>query len=263
MRLQPSPSRHPPLQKLLPAALAAALSLLAPLAPCMLLGCPRGGGATREAREWSWLVETKRSLDAERDRLATLPPGADAARREGDAARRAAGYQTRLQRYLERHGPEPGQPVSPRERAALHMRSDEAVRAAREFIARAGDYRQAVEICESALALDPAYPPLERQLAAAKADRYVTAERFAKVKPGMAPAEVRGLLGQPNLHDIRDYPQRGLIAWFYPKDGAGAAAAVWFKRVANAPGPVFQADFDALDPHRDAPPPPPPPASTG
>jgi hypothetical protein len=132
------------------------------------------------------------------------------------------------------------------------MRSDEDVRAARDFIARAGDYRQAIAICESALALDPGYPPLERQLAAAQADRYVTAERFARVKPGMAPAAVRGLLGQPNLHNVRDYPQRGLIAWFYPRDETGAAAAVWFKKTVEGPGPVFQADFDAVAPGHDA-----------
>jgi hypothetical protein len=249
----------------LPRAAVAALLALAALAP---LGCP-GGGAARDAREWRWLVATKRALDGERDRLAALPPaaaGAEAERQGRETARQVAGYQQRLQRFLESHGPEAGQPMSAEERAALHMRSDEEVRAARDFIARAGDYRQAIEICRSALALDPGYPPLERLLAAAEADRYVTAERFAKVKPGMAPAAVRLLLGPPNLHDVRDDPRRGLVGWFYPKDETGAAAAVWFKRIANAPGPVFQADFDAVDPRRDAPraaPAAPSPASTG
>jgi tetratricopeptide (TPR) repeat protein len=264
----PSPSSPRPRRRTpdLPRA-AFAILLLA-----LALGCQ--GGAARDLREWRWLAATKRALDAERDALAALPPApagspahADAERRGREAASRAAEYQRRLQRFLEKHGPEAGQPMSPEERAALHMRSDEEVRAARDFIARAGDYRQAIEICRSALDLDPGYPPLERLLAAAEADRYVTPERFAKVKPGMTPAAVRALLGPPNLHNVRDYPQRSLVAWFYPKDETGAAAAVWFQRIANAPGPVFQADFDAVDPRRDAPrtpaPPAPAPASTG
>jgi hypothetical protein len=245
------------------------LAVLVAASAVSLPGCA-GGDAAKEAREWSWLVATKRGLDAERDALAALPPGSDTARRAAETARRAAAYQRRLQRYLEHNevgpeaSPEAGQPLPPHELAALHMRSDEAVRAARDFVARAGDYRQAIEICRSALSLDPGYPPLERQLAAAEAGRYVTAARFAQVKPGMTAAAVRGLLGPPNLHDVRDYPQRGLVAWFYPKDATGAAAGVWFKRAAgagsNAPGPVFQVDFDALDPRRDASPPPVPPA---
>ena len=72
------------------------------------------------------------------------------------------------------------------------------------------------------------------------------------IKPGMTPAAVRALLGPPNLHNIRDYPQRRLVAWFYPKDETGAAAAVWFQKLATGAGPVFQTDFDAVDPKRDA-----------
>jgi len=252
------------------------LAVLVAASAVSLPGCA-GGDAAKQAREWSWLVAAKRGLDAERDALAALPPGPDTARRAAETARRAAAYQRRLERYLEHirpeggpgASPEAGQPLPPHELAALHMRSDEAVRAARDFVARAGDYRQAIEICRSALSLDPGYPPLERQLAAAEAGRYVTAARFAQIKPGMTAAAVRGLLGPPNLHDVRDYPQRGLVAWFYPKDATGAAAGVWFKRVegtlgSSVPGPVFQVDFDALDPRRDVSPPvPAAPAPTG
>lgn len=227
----------------------AALAVLLLWAGLASLGCP--GRAARDLREWRWLLAQKRALDAERDALAALPPAAD--RRGREVASRAAEYQRRLERFVETHGPEPGQPASPEERAALHMRSDEEVRAARQFIARAGDYRRAIEICRSALELDPGYPPLERLLAAAEADRYVTPERFAKVKPGMTPDSVRALLGPPNLHNVRDYPERRLVAWFYPKDETGAAAAVWFQRLTTGPGLVFQADFEAVNPRREAP----------
>lgn len=243
----------------------AVLALLLLWAGLASLGCP--GRAARDLREWRWLVAQKRALDAERDALAALPtaPAGSAAERRGrEVASRAAEYHRRLERFVETHGPEPGQPASGEERAALHMRSDEEVRAARQFIARAGDYRRAIEICRSALELDPGYPPLERLLAAAEADRYVTPERFAKVKPGMTADAVRALLGPPNRHNVRDYPERRLVAWFYPKDETGAAAAVWFQRLTTGPGLVFQADFDAVDPRREAPrAPQPAPAFTG
>ena len=37
----------------------------------------------------------------------------------------------------------------------------------------------------------------------------------------MTQDEVRGLLGQPNLRDVRDFPERGVTAWFYTKDAEG------------------------------------------
>ncbi len=269
MRQQSSPRLRLVTEQLLGAARAApaaALLLLLALAACT-------GGGAGDLREWRWLVDTKRALDADRDRpppaaatpapAAAQPPAvaAEAVRRSLDVARRVADYRRRLARYVERHAPAAGEPPSPRERAALHMRSDEEVRTAREFVARAGDYRRAIEICTSALAVDPGYPPLESELAAAEAGRYVTAERFAKVKAGMTADQVLALLGPVNLHDRRDLPQRGLIAWFYPRDASGGAAAVWFKRVDGHPGAVFQTDFDAVDPHRDGAPPPEPPAA--
>jgi len=222
------------------------------LAALDVAGC-RGESAEAEARQWRALLASKRTLDADRDRLAALPASPEIERQRPETARRAAAYQRRLQRYLERHAPEAGQPPSAHEGAALHMRSDEELRAAREYIDRAGDYRRAMEICAAALALDPGYPPLEHQLAAAQAARYMTAARFAPIKPGMTAAEVQRLLGPPNAHDVREYPRRGLVAWFYPKDAGGGAAAVWFRKAGSGTGPVFQVDFDAVDPHREPP----------
>ena len=75
----------------------------------------------------------------------------------------------------------------------------------------------------------------------------MTPERFAQVKEGMTPAEVRKLLGHPNLHNVREYADRGVVAWFYPKDASGAAAAVWFHREKGAAAPtVYMADFEAV-----------------
>ena len=88
----------------------------------------------------------------------------------------------------------------------------------------------------------------------AQAQRYMTRETFAQLKEGMDQEEVRSLLGQPNLHNVRDYPSRGVVGWFYPKDESGAAAAVWFR---NDGGrfTVYLFDFDALQPRSPAEPP--------
>ena len=63
----------------------------------------------------------------------------------------------------------------------------------------------------------------------------------------MTQDEVRRLLGPPNLQDVRPYPERGVTAWFYPKDASGAAAAVWFRKD-GAETTAYQVDFNALQP---------------
>jgi hypothetical protein len=146
-----------------------------------------------------------------------------------------------------------GETPGERQVAAIRMKSDEDILLAREYIEEAGDYRRAIEIYETALAADPDNPRLRTELETAKARRYVTRERFALVQEGMAQDEVRRLLGPPNLQDVRDYPERGVTAWFYPKDASGAAAAVWFRK-GEASSEVYQLDFDALQPPTVTPP---------
>jgi tetratricopeptide (TPR) repeat protein len=131
------------------------------------------------------------------------------------------------------------------------MKSDEDILLAREYIEEGGDYRRAIEIYETALAADPDNARLKQELEATKARRYMTAARFGQVKEGMTQDEVRRLLGSPNLQDVRVYPDRGVTAWFYPKDASGAAAAVWFQKKAAAAGmiaEVYLLDFDAIQP---------------
>jgi len=58
--------------------------------------------------------------------------------------------------------------------------------------------------------------------------RYVTAERFARVRPGMTRVEVRAALGPVNLRQVLRLPAERLEAWFYPKAGGGRAG-VYFR----------------------------------
>lgn len=222
--------------------------------------------------QWDWLEQTKQRLDEQRERLAQLetarpgektdpgkPPPEELARLRKEVDDLAEDFNRRLVEYVNAHAAS-GETPGERQLAAIRMKSDEDILLAREYIEEAGDYRRAIDIYETALAADPDNPRLRTELEAARARRYVTRERFALIREGMAQDEVRRLLGPPNLQDVRDYPERGVTAWFYPKDASGAAAAVWFRKGEGegAPPEAYQLDFDAIQP-----PAPPPGGTTG
>lgn len=206
------------------------------------------------ADEWAWLQQSKRALDEQRARLAAGAASPELARRS-----EALGTELnrRLAEFINADPPVQGEPLTELQQAAIRMKSDEDIRLARQFIAQGGDYQRAIDIYKEALMVDPGNPRLLEELAQAQARRYMTREAFAKVEEGMDQEEVRGLIGQPNLHNVRAYPVRGVIGWFYPKDESGAAAAVWFQ---NDGGryTVYLLDFDALQPHSPAAPAAPP-----
>jgi tetratricopeptide (TPR) repeat protein len=111
----------------------------------------------------------------------------------------------------------------------IAMKSDEDIALAREWIEKGGDYKRAIEIYNTALLIDPDNEKVMAALAEAESGRYMRAELFEQAKKGMTQEQVRAILGQVNLHNIREYPDRGVVAWFYPTNEAGGAAAVWFQ----------------------------------
>jgi len=170
----------------------------------------------------------------------------------------------RLVDFINGHPPVQGEPLTHRQQAALRMKSDEDLMIAREHIEKGGDYLRAAEICEAALAVDPDNAEVKAELQKIRAGRFMTADRFLQVQKGMTPAEVRELLGTPHPRNVRGYPDRGIEAWFYPKDESGAAAAVWFqKREREEDSRVYQLDFDAVRPAPTTPPAAAPPAKAG
>jgi tetratricopeptide (TPR) repeat protein len=233
------------------------------------LGCGPSAGPEEQAEagavsqaanaEWSWLQETKKDLDRRRAALATL--AASGTEVDPKLAREAEAlsleFNRRLVELINADPPVQGKPASERQKAAIRMKSDEEIVLARQFIEQGGDYQRAVDIYKEALAVDPGNSRLREELARAQARRYMSREAFDQVKEGMEQEEVRRLLGQPNLHNVRDYPDRGVVGWFYPKDTSGAAAAVWFRKESGSAS-VYLLDFNALDPRAAAEPVPPP-----
>jgi hypothetical protein len=73
--------------------------------------------------------------------------------------------------------------------------------------------------------------------------------RWAAAKKGMTEDDVRRVLGQVNLHNIREYPDKDVVAWFYPTAEDGSAAAVWFQpNKKSGVLEVYQIKFEAINP---------------
>jgi hypothetical protein len=201
--------------------------------------------------EWTWLEGAKRDLDAQRQQLETLEAQvatnpeiaaqAEALHKQVDAAEDALGQ--RLATYINGDPPLVGEPLKPEQLAAVRMKSSEDMVIAREFIRMGGDYRKAIDIYKAALIADPDNSALKAAVETAEKERWITAERFAQVKKGMTEAEVKALIGAPYYRNVKEYPDRNVTAWFYPKNESGDAAGIWFsdKKV------VYQLNFDAVE----------------
>jgi tetratricopeptide (TPR) repeat protein len=154
--------------------------------------------AARQA-EWKWLEESKQQLDAKRQELASLHDQARAGAAVGasidainaEIVRLSEEHGRRLAEYINADPPILGEPLKPEQAAAIRMKSSEDIHIAREFIELGGDYRKAIDIYTSALAIDPDNADLQAALADAESKRYMTAERFAQVRRGMNEAAGR------------------------------------------------------------------------
>jgi tetratricopeptide (TPR) repeat protein len=245
--------------KLGPVALGCCLLGLALLTSC---GAPDDEDpearthAVAAGAEWAWLQRAGQELDARRQELARAEaalrksgkdPAADPAVRTlaRDVRTRTDELRRRLLDFINDNPPIAGEKPSGRTLEAIRRKSDEDILIAAEHMNEGGDYRTAIDIYEASLAVDPDNPRLRQALEKAQALRYMTRERFAQVQEGMSADQVRALLGTPNANDVREYPERGVTAWFYARDGKGAAAAVWLEKKRDRQV-VYEADFDAL-----------------
>lgn len=219
-------------------------------ASLLLIGC---GGASQQAagpkadpQEWAWLNETQPKLMAQRQELRDLAAQQRSAATEEEKAQLAeeiSAKEAALLTAAEEFAPRlvgfinsleiiVGEPMSAEQLAAIRMKSAEDIELAREWIDKGGDYLRAIDIYNSALASDPDNETLQAALASAQELRFMTAERFAAVKKGMSPDEVRDALGPVHIRNIREDEEKGVTTWLYRTEDGGAAG-VFFKKDAK------------------------------
>lgn len=116
-------------------------------------------------------------------------------------------------------------------RDAMLTVQNENILVAQEYIDKGGDYARAIQILEQTAALPVENPAVTAALEAARADQYMTQERFSQVRNGMSGDEVRELLGTVNPHNRKEYPERNVEAWFYRKEEG--IAGVYFERTGD------------------------------
>jgi hypothetical protein len=252
---------------------------LQPVARCALLvatlavaaGCGAGEPPALtpdQQDEWHHLQRTRRELSERRRELgrwrreldvepATSSLESEAAhaelvarvaRTEQEIAKRSDAFGNRLVWFLGELAVPAGEPAPRELQQAIRLKSDEDLEVGAEWIERGGDYRRAIEIYEMQRRLDPGYERLAQALAEARAMRFVTAERFARVDRGMTRADVRAALGPVNLRMIRSFPERGVEAWLYPKQGGGTAAVFFRRDPSRRALVVYNTNFDLRAP---------------
>lgn len=246
------------------------------------IGCGEKGPKVDEAAEAAYaaLVEGQTALNDLRQQLADLHAEAEAAAEDGEGEEgetpeggegegeegetepsleeqiqalegqlleASETYNQNIADYLNNIDPMLEDEVpSEKQAAVLRMKSAEDMVIAGEYIEQGGDYRRAIRIYEDALQLDPDNAELQAALDKANEMRFMTEERLATVKKGMTQDEVKGLLGAVNLRNIREYPERNVIAWFYPVDDSGAASAVWFRENRSGEFTVYKTEFEQI-----------------
>ena len=212
--------------------------VVACLVALVMISCGPKGPSEMEleqAAEWTNLQQAKGALDGQRQKLAELrqsvaeapeeaadeegaegeaepaPTAEDVAALETKIATSAEEFGGRLVTFLNSDPMIEGEPPSERQLAALHMKSDEDIALAQEWIDKGGDYKKAIDIYTNALRFDPDNEAVQQAMAVAEDLRYMSKERFGAAKKGMSEAEVRAVLGQVNLHNIKPFPDRETV----------------------------------------------------
>jgi tetratricopeptide (TPR) repeat protein len=240
------------------------------ISACVFAGCAPNEeaiAAEDQAQEWVTVQEEYSKLTAMREELAALKQriadGAEAdeaaglgaeevlagwneqaVEMESQTATAADEFSTLLVEFINKHAGYEGEEMGELQKAAIRLKSDEDVLLAREYVTKGGDYKRAISIIENALQVDPDHPQLAQELEELESLRYMTEERFGVVQKGMTEEDVRSLLGQVFHGNVREYPDREIVAWFYPKEG-GAAAAVYFREQGGSLK-VYDLNFNAV-----------------
>jgi tetratricopeptide (TPR) repeat protein len=246
-----------------------ALALALTLAACSGESEEAAAEAERETR-LAQLEQQKQELDAARQELADVeerlrqaqagePPAGeptDAGALQSEITRRDAELTTQseelnaaltnfINEVAQQTAIGPGEPLPAAMERAIALKAEEDMTLAREFITEGGDYARAIEMYAAILGYDPDNQRVKDAIAEAESMRYMDETRFARVENGMTPAQVEEALGPANLRNRRDYPDQGIVAWYYPKSERRDAAGVWFRKRGEG-WEVYKTDFNAI-----------------
>jgi hypothetical protein len=138
-------------------------------------------------------------------------------------------------------------PEHPGTEQGLNLYSDEAILIAQDTVAKAGDYKKAMNQLDAANSyydsIDlPPYQPLVDKMAELDDMRFITQERFDLVKKNMTMDEVKEVIGVPYYQNIQVDEKRKVETWLYRKR-QGGAAAVYFKTTTNK---AYNKNFEAV-----------------
>ena len=191
------------------------------------------------------LEKAKDGKTAEGEKVDVDQLQADVNKKESHVAEMADSLNQALVEYINAGAPAQGEAPGPNEQQALHMKADEDMLLAKEYITEGGEYARAIGIYQDILKFDPDNQKVKDALAQAQSDRYMDEERFSQVKKGMTEDQVSALLGPANSANRRTYPEKKLVAWFYPKSAEGDAAAVYMHKKGEH-YEVYQTKLDAV-----------------
>jgi hypothetical protein len=138
-------------------------------------------------------------------------------------------------------------PEAPETKSALDIYSEEAVLVAYDMIAKAGDYKKAIDHLVAASSLYEqvgldVYPVLLEEISSFEEWRFIDQERFDAVTKNMTMDEVKEVAGFPYYQNIQRDEKAGVETWLYRKS-EGGAAAIYFK---IKTGKVYNKNFDAV-----------------
>ena len=129
----------------------------------------------------------------------------------------------------------------------LNLYSDEAILIAEDTVAKAGDYKKAINQLDTASSYYdsiglPPYQALVDKMKELDDMRFITQERFDLVKKNMTMDEVKEAVGVPYYQNIQVDEKRKVETWLFRKR-EGGAAAVYFKTTNNK---VYNKNFEAV-----------------
>ncbi len=134
---------------------------------------------------------------------------------------------------------------------AIRLKSSEDMLIAQEYIDRGGNYLRAIEILNTSLEIDPENPDLLAAREQAKSDQFMTIERFEAVIKGMTLADVQSRLGTPLPRNVREYPEKKRLSWYYLREDKGAAGVFFEEK--DGVMTVYLADFDFIKASEESP----------